>query len=58
MEFQKCNVNEKKKEKKEGKNEQRNTMHGVLWVGMLEWVVIPFSRGPSSQGSNLGLLHC
>ena len=34
-----------------------HTVHGILQARMLEWVVIPFSRG-SSQKLNLGLLHC
>ena len=32
---------------------------GILQVRILEWVAIPFSRGPSqTQGSNPGLPHC
>ena len=34
-----------------------HTVHGILQARILEWVVIPFSRG-SSQKLNLGLLHC
>ena len=30
---------------------------GILQARTLEWVTIPFSRGPT-QGLNLGLLHC
>ena len=34
-------------------------VRGVLQVRILEWAVIPFSRGSSlTQGSNPGLLHC
>ena len=33
-----------------------SSVHGIFQARILEWVVIPFSRG-SSQGSNPGLLH-
>jgi len=33
-------------------------VHGTLQARILEWVAIPFCRGPSTQGWNLGLLHC
>ena len=33
--------------------------HGILQARILEWVAIPFSRGPAlTQGLNPGLLHC
>ena len=36
-----------------------SSVRGVLQVRILEWAVIPFSRGSSlTQGSNPGLLHC
>ena len=36
-----------------------SSLHGVLQARILEWAVIPFSRGSSlTQGSNPGLLHC
>ena len=36
-----------------------SSVHGILQARVLEWVAIPFSRGNfSTQGSNLGLLHC
>ena len=36
-----------------------SSVHGILQARMLEWVVIPFSRGIfPSQGSNPHLLHC
>ena len=34
-----------------------SSVHGILQVGILEWIAIPFSRG-SSLGLNQGLLHC
>ena len=34
------------------------SVHGVFPARILEWVAMPFSRGSSIQGSNLGLLHC
>ena len=34
------------------------TVHGILQARILEWVVAPFSRGSSQQGSNPGLPHC
>ena len=27
-----------------------SSVHGILWVRILEWVSIPFSRGPSKTG--------
>ena len=35
-----------------------SSVHGILQARILEWVAIPFTRGSSLQGSNLGLLHC
>ena len=35
-----------------------SSVHGILQVRILEWVVMPFSRDLPNQGSNLGLLHC
>ena len=36
-----------------------SSVHGIFQTRILEWVVIPFSRGIFlTQGSNLGLLHC
>ena len=35
-----------------------SSVHGTLQARILEWVAIPFCRGPSTQGWNLGLLHC
>ena len=36
-----------------------SSLHGVLQARILEWAVIPFSRGSSlTQGLNPGLLHC
>ena len=36
-----------------------SSVHGILQTRILEWVAIPFSRRIfSTQGSNLGLLHC
>ena len=36
-----------------------SSVHGILQARMLEWVVIPFSRGIfPTQGSNPHLLHC
>ena len=36
-----------------------SSVHGTLQARILEWVAIPFSRGFfSTQGLNLGLLHC
>ena len=36
-----------------------SSVHGLLQEKILEWVAIPFSRGPSSShGLNPGLLHC
>ena len=38
-----------------------SSVHGILQATILEWVVIPFSRGSLTQGSNLHflcLLHC
>ena len=26
-----------------------SSVHGILWVGILEWVAIPFSRGSSQS---------
>ena len=59
---------------KEGKSESHSVVSATPWTvtafsrlfclwnfpgKILEWVVIPFSRGIfSMQGSNLGLLHC
>ena len=35
------------------------SVHGILKVRVLEWVVISFSKGVfPTQGSNLGLPHC
>ena len=38
-------------------NPANSSVHEILQARILEWVAIPFSRG-SSQGLNLGLLHC
>ena len=42
-----------------------SSVHGIIQVRILEWVVVPFSRECSllqgifqTQGLNLGLLHC
>ena len=36
-----------------------STVHGILWVRILERVAVPFSRGIfPTQGSNPGLPHC
>ena len=36
-----------------------SSVHGILWARVLEWVVIPFSRGIfPTQGLDLGLPHC
>ena len=36
-----------------------SSVHGILQARILEWVVIPFSRGIfPTQGLKLGLLHC
>ena len=35
-----------------------SSVHGILQARILEWVVIPFSRGPSQPESNPGLPHC
>ena len=35
-----------------------STLHGILQARILEWIAIPFSRGSSNQGLDLGLLHC
>ena len=35
-----------------------SSVHGILQARILEWVAIPFARGPSPQGLNLGLLDC
>ena len=35
------------------------TVHEILQARILEWVVVPFSRGIlPTQGLNPGLLHC
>ena len=34
------------------------SVHGILQARILEWVVIPFSRGFPTEGLNTGLLHC
>ena len=35
------------------------SVHGILHVGILEWVAVPFSRGIFlTQGSSPCLLHC
>ena len=35
-----------------------SSVHGILQARILEWVAVPFSRGPSlTQGSNQCLLH-
>ena len=40
-------------------NPPGSSVHGILQVGTLEWVVISFSRGlpDPGKGSNLHLLH-
>ena len=36
-----------------------SSVHGILQARILEWVVIPFSRGIfPTQGLKLGLPHC
>ena len=34
-----------------------SSVHGILQARILKWVVIPFSRGSSTQGWNPSLLH-
>ena len=41
-----------------GCNPRGSSVHGILQARILEWVAVPFSRGPSlTQGSNQRLLH-
>ena len=35
-----------------------SSVHGILQASILEWVVIPFSRGSIQQGLNPSLPHC